>query len=89
MSQPTVWVFCGAKAAFPAGIFHSKIEAESWIQRNRLTGTLTEYPVGVGVYDWAIQNGLFNPTKPEHSEPQFIQRFSSASQHHAHYEDGK
>jgi hypothetical protein len=89
MSQSTVWIFCGEKATFPSGVFHSKIEAESWIQHNKLTGTLTEYPVGISAYDWAIKTGWFIPTKPEHTEPQFIQRFSSAHQNHDHYEDGQ
>jgi len=89
MRQSTVCVFCGVSATFPSGVFHSKDEAESWVRRNGLTGTLTEYPVGVGVYDWAIQQGFFKPKKPEHSQPQFIQSFSSASQNHEHYEDGQ
>lgn len=89
MNHLTVWVFCGSRATFPSGVFPSKESADSWIRKNLLTGTLTEYPVGVGVYDWAVQGGLFNPKKPEHSLPQFIQSFSSASQKHFHYENGE
>lgn len=88
MSSETIWIFSGVKANFPSGVFRSKEEAESWIQRYRLSGTLTEYPVGVGIYDWAIENRFFNPRKPEHFEPHFIQRFSCASQNHDHYTDG-
>jgi hypothetical protein len=89
IANESVWVFCGSRAAFPAGVFRTKDEAEVWIRNNRLTGTLTQYPVGVGVYDWAVQQGFFKPKKPEHALPQFIQSFSSASQDHDHYENGE
>lgn len=84
--QMKVWVFCGPKSAFPSGVFHSQDEAEAWIAKHRLTGTLTEYPVGIGVYEWAIEGGHFTPRKPEHFAAKFIQGFSSASQTHHHYD---
>jgi hypothetical protein len=84
-----VWVFCGTKATSPSGVFQTKEEAESWIRANRLSGTLTLYPVGIGAYNWAVQEGLFKPKKAEHSLPSFIQSFTSASQEHYHYEDGE
>ena len=89
MNSSKDWVFCGTKAAFPSAVFQTKEDAESWIQVNRLNGTLTQYPVGISVYDWAVQEGLFKPKKEEHSLPSFIQSFSSASQEHYHYEDGR
>jgi hypothetical protein len=89
MTPSTVWVFCGPKAAFPSGVFWSKDQAQAWIVANRLSGTLTEYPVGVGTYDWAVGEGLFRPSKPEHRQPAFIQTFSCAAQAHEHYEDGQ
>ncbi|WP_140637474.1 DUF7710 domain-containing protein [Methylibium rhizosphaerae] len=89
MKRATVWVFSGTRATFPSGVFQTKEEAESWIRENRLSGTLTQYPVGIGTYDWAVQEGFFKPKKPEHSLPSFIQSFSSASQDHYHYENGE
>ena len=55
----------------------------------RLSGVLTLYPVDVGVYEWAIEAGLFSPKKPHEEEPPFIGGFTTASQPHHHYEDGR
>ena len=84
-----VWVFNGANAQFPSGVFSSRERAEEWIQKHRLTGTLTKYPVDMSVYDWAIENGLFKLKDEENKSAHFIQRFSSAKQEHYHYEDGE
>jgi hypothetical protein len=83
----TVWVFNGG-GGFPAAVFSTREKAEEWIASRRLSGILTEYPLDVSLYDWAITNGTFKPKRPEHSEPQFIGRFSSAHTDHYHYEDG-
>lgn len=88
MSETTVWVFVGEGARFPSGIFRRFEEAESWIARHGLTGVLTEYPVGQGVYDLAVESGEFIPKKPEQREAKFIGSFSSAKQAHHHYENG-
>src|SRR5207249_882841 len=50
-----VWIFTGVKGYFPGGVFTERDVAESWISKNRLTGTLTLYPVNVGAYEWAIE----------------------------------
>jgi hypothetical protein len=84
-----VWVFNGSSSRFPSGIFSSKARAESWILTNRLSGILTRYPLDEGVLDWAIKQGLFSPKKSSEREPAFIQKFTSGSQEHYHYEDGK
>jgi hypothetical protein len=83
----TVWVFNGG-GNFPSAVFSTRARAESWIAEHRLTGCLTKYPVDVGVYEWAIACGAFKPNRPDHSEPRFIGRFSSASLEHYHYTDG-
>jgi len=83
-----VWVFNGAKSHFPSGIFTSKKLAEEWIRKSRLTGTLTCYPLDIGVYEWALSNGYFTPKRDDQTTPEFIGRFSDASQEHYHYEDG-
>ncbi len=85
----TVWVFCGARSQFPSGVFTTLDAAEVWIRRSRLTGTLTRYPLDQSAYDWAVSRGYFRNTKPEHSSPEFIGRFSAANQEHYHYEDGR
>jgi hypothetical protein len=84
----TVWVFNGARSNFPSAVFSQRELGEQWIKKNLLTGTLTRYPVDVSAYDWAISKGLFTVSKDEQREATFIQKFSSASQEHYHYEDG-
>ena len=84
----SVWVFTGPGPSFPSGVFSQRSIAEAWIKTRGLSGTLTCYPVDIGVYDWALLNGFFKPKKEEHETAQFIQKFSSASQQHFHYEDG-
>jgi hypothetical protein len=82
-----VWVFNGANATFPAGVFGSQERAEQWIRQNALTGTLTWYPLDEGAYDWAVRNGTFTPKRDDQRSAAFIQRFSSGARHF-HYEDG-
>jgi hypothetical protein len=84
----SVWVFTGLGSPLPAGVFSTQEKAEGWIAAHRLSGTLSEYPLDVGVYDWALGQGLFTPRGEEQRTPEFIGRFSSASQQHHHYEDG-
>jgi len=70
-------------------VFTTREIADGWIAKNRLTGTLTRYPVDVGAYEWAIDKGMFRPRKPHESEPEFIGDFSDAAMEHYHYEDGE
>jgi hypothetical protein len=81
-----VWVFHGAGGRFTSGIFTSQNQTEQFINQYRLTGVLTKYPVGISVYNWAIQERLFEPKKPEQFQAGFIQRFTTASQEHYHYD---
>lgn len=81
-----VWVFHGAGGHFASGVFTARTKAEAWIRQHGLTGVLTCYPVDHGVYDWAIEERLFFPTNPEQTYAGFIQRFTSGSQEHHHYD---
>ncbi len=83
-----MWVFNGARSQFPAGVFSTKEAAEAWISLHCLTGVLTRYPIDCGVYEWAITSGYFSPCQPHHKSGEFIQKFTSASLEHYHYEDG-
>ncbi len=83
-----VWVFVGVKAQFPSGVFTQREAAETWIRQNRPGGTLTAYPLNVGIFDWAVSKGYFKPKRDDQRDAAFIQRFSSASQEHYHYENG-
>ncbi len=83
------WVFNGAQSLFPGGVFSGRELAEAWISRKGLTGTLTEYPVDNGMYDYATAMGHFKPSKPEHETSLFIGKFSGEGISHVHYEDSK
>ncbi|MGC4054313.1 MAG: hypothetical protein QM757_34965 [Paludibaculum sp.] len=83
-----VWVFNGAQSRFPSGAFASREAAESWIRGHSLTGVLTEYPLNVGMYEYAIEHGTFTPKKEAHTTPLFIGRFSGGGIDHFHFEDG-
>lgn len=85
----TIWIFNGPKSQFPSGVFTERTIAEQWIKHHGLSGTLTAYPVDVGAYDWAISSGHFTPKRDDQRSAEFIQRFSSASQEHYHYERGE
>ncbi|HEY6505812.1 MAG TPA: hypothetical protein VIZ28_17680 [Chitinophagaceae bacterium] len=85
----SIWIFTGSKGKFPGGVFTDKQLAEDWIQKHRLEGVLTLYPINEGVYDWSIRSNYFLPTKEKEKSPDFIGSFSSASQEHYHYLDGK
>ena len=81
-----VWVFHGAGGRFASGVFTTRDKAEVWINQHGLTGMLTRYPLDHGVHDWATEKQLFHPTKPENTQAAFIQRFTSGSQEHYHYD---
>ncbi len=84
----TVWLFNGSKAQFASGVFVSRASADAWVLLHRLTGVLTEYPVDIGVYEWAVQNEFFTPKRPDQQSSRFIGSFTSASMRHVHFEDG-
>src|SRR5215470_16016206 len=92
MRELTVWVFNGNtqnhKFAFPSGVFSTQANAEKWIAKHGLSGTLTMYRVDTGAYDWAIESGSFRPSKPHHTTPEFIGQFGGGDVH-SHYEGGK
>lgn len=88
MQDSTVWIFVAPKATFPAGVFRFLEQAEEWIAGNRLSGVVTQYPIGFGVYDWAVSTGTFKPQPSKAIDSVFIGRFTSAAMPHHHYEDG-
>lgn len=84
----SVWVFNGEGSRFPSGIFALRDSAEIWIRQHQLTGILTEYPLDIGVYEWAIQNGVFRPKRPDQQSSKFVGGFTSAHMAHVHFEAG-
>jgi hypothetical protein len=83
-----VWIFVGGGAQFPSGAFRSVESAEMAIAKHRLTGVLTKYPLDTLIYDLAAANQHFTVKNDSQRTPEFIGRFSSASQEHRHYENG-
>ena len=84
----TVFIFNGAGSQFPGAVFFFFCIAADWIKKHSLTGVLTSYPIDMGVYEWAIEHGNFKATHDYQKEPKFIQKFTSASLKHYHFEDG-
>lgn len=84
----TIWVFLGENASWPSAVFSSKERAEQWVSTNALTGMLTEYPMNMSVYDWAIARDHFRPKQPKHTSTDFIAGFTTAYQDHVHFTAG-
>lgn len=84
----SVWVFHGANGRFSSGVFTTRELAENWINQYSLTGVLTEYPLDISVYDWALRANFFTIKNEAQSQPEFIQKFTTAIQEHYHYENG-
>lgn len=84
----TVWVFNGECSPLPAGIFSHRSLAESWIGKNRLSGTLSEFPLDTGAYDHAVANSLFVPKREHEASASFIADFSRRLKH-IHFVDGQ
>ena len=83
-----IWIFNGSGGSFPSGVFTQRETAEAWIREHGLSGILTAYPVDSGTYQWAVGMGYFSPQREDQRSAEFIQRFSSASLEHYHYENG-
>ena len=84
-----VWIFHGEGAQFACAAFASKASAISWISSAGVTGVLTAYRIGISAYDWATERGVFSAKRDDQRSAKFVQRFTSASQDHHHFEDGK
>lgn len=85
-----VWVFQGQDGKRPGGVFSARELAETWVSLNRLTGTLTAYPLDEGCFDWAMRHELVTGRAKERGDDAaFVASFTSAAQEHAHYVDGR
>ena len=52
-----IWVFVADGASLPSAVFDEEGLDREWIGQHALSGVLTQYPLNVSVYDWAIENG--------------------------------
>lgn len=83
-----IFVFNGSDSSLPSGLFSEFELAKKWIEKYGLTGILTAYPINIGLYDWAIENHIFDPKKDYQTKARFIQTFTCASVEHYHFENG-
>lgn len=87
-----IWVFTGAGGRFPSAVFSDLVQAEVWIEKNKLTGLLGIMPMNQGVFDWAIENDAINmkseTLQKKKNDPGFIGTFTTGSLEHYHYENG-
>jgi hypothetical protein len=88
-NEQTVWIFHGDGAHFAAAVFTTEADALAWAERRRVSGIVTEYPVGDGCYDIAVERGTFVPSKPHHGTPQHVAAFSPGWTRHVHLADGQ
>ncbi len=84
--ERSVWVFSRGRTS---GVFSSFRKAEAWVEQHQRSGLLTASPLDEGVYDWAIRNHRFRPSKPHHGSPDQVASFDSASLAHGHDENGQ
>jgi hypothetical protein len=93
MASPRlIWIFHASGARFAGGAFQDVAVAEYWIQKHKLTGVLTAYPLDEGCFDWALRMGSAGikgqKLKEKSLDPAFVGGFTSASQVHIHFENG-
>ena len=78
----------GKDARFPSAVFSHQQNTENWIKANRVSGILTEYPLNISVYNWAVSHEYFVPKREHYNTIEFQRPFTSARQNHIHYQDG-
>jgi hypothetical protein len=83
-----IYIFTSHYSPFPLGVFYDMENATEWIKKNSLTGILGEYPINIGLYDWAIENQYFIPKNDAEKQAKFIEKFTCASMNHFHFENG-
>lgn len=84
-----IYLFTSKSLGLPSAVFSTYELAVNWIEKNYLSGILTEYPLDKSCYDWAIDNGHFKDRTPIDRAPTFIEKFVSAYQQNWHFEHGE
>ena len=81
IGDESVWAFIGDGQRMPCAVFRTRDAAESWVRNHRLSGVLTEYPLDISSYVWAVENGRFTPKKPHQGSAGHIVSFTRGRQH--------
>ena len=82
-----VWVFNGNNTSFPSAVFKTEESAIQWIKEHKLSGTLTQYPLGISAYDHAINTDQFKVRKEHEKTSRFMVTFSPRTPH-SHWDNG-
>ena len=85
-STSFVWVFSPFGKTYPSAVFSSEKRAREWIEKHMCKGTLTEYPVDISAYDYAVAVGDFRPKIDRHRSDEFVSSFSNATGRHFHFD---
>ena len=88
MNEFYMWVVQGSRASFPSAIFSSKEKAVQWIEKYKISGMLSKYPIDISIYDWTILKGFFKPKRDDQKTPDLIQSFSTVYIEDSQYVDG-
>lgn len=84
-----IWIFNGDKNTFPSAVFETKEDAIAWIKANKLSGSLSLFPLNISIYDWAIKNNYFAPKNEFQKSATNIANFSTSHLIHCHYLEGE
>ena len=69
MNEFYMWVVQGSRASFPSAIFSTKEKAVQWIEKYKISGMLSKYPIDISIYDWTIMKGFFKPKRDDQKLP--------------------
>lgn len=82
-----VYVFTPDGGRYPAGIWSTASEAETWIAVHEAKGMLSKYEVGRSAYEAAVGRGAFAPKRPHQETNAFITTFTTPVDHWHHLDD--
>lgn len=85
MQLEYLWIIQSCENQNIIGCFTEKQAAEKHIHQHQLKCTLTQYPIDISVYDWAIAHQYWTPKSDLQKSSKFKERFNSAYLDHDHY----
>lgn len=55
MNEFYMWVVQGSRASFPSAIFSSKEKSVQWIEKYKISGMLSKYPIDISIRAFSYQ----------------------------------
>jgi hypothetical protein len=86
-SDQFVYVFTPEGGRYPAGVWSTESEAQSWIAIRNAKGMLSKYALGSSAYDAAVGRGRFRPKQPGQTTSDFVARFTTPIDHWHHTDE--